>query len=292
MMSHFDSAIDYLTKLLVQQSVQQLQLNNIELATIHNDLAYAYRESSPHSKALEHYTIALDLKRNRVPLDEIDLATTYSDMGWLWMNMNELEKARNFHQEALTIRRRDFINNRSDTAMSLNCLGLVHAYMSELDLAKNCLKEALDIRQSCLPSQHPYIAMSYSSLGSYFELIGNDTEALKMHEQALSIYKSSLPPTHQILKGSYHDVGKLCLKQEQWQKAIDHLKAVLTCDHKHSDDAQAILLSELGQAYSRLRNYQRALDSYQEALIIAKNAKNNTLISELMKMIELVKTKS
>lgn len=296
LMSNFDSSIKYLTNLLAQQSIS-LHFDSIELATIRNDLAYAYRDSSRYSEALEQYKMALDLKRNCVPLDEIDLATTYSDMGWLFMNMNDLEKARNLHQDTLAIRKRYLSNNPSDTArlevaMSLNCLGLVLAYSSEFDLAKKYLQELLDIRERCLPPKHPYTAMSCSSLGSYFELIGDDDKALKMYERALSIYKSSVPPTHQIPQSSYRSVGEIYLKQGKWQEATVHLQAFLTFNCNLNNARRATVLSELGKAFFELGNYQRALGSCQEALIIAINIKNNALISKLTKMIELVKSKS
>ncbi len=72
-MSHFDSSIAYHRQLLTQ-----LPADHPDLPTIHNDLAYAYRESSQYSKALEHYNIALELKETRMPRNELDLATTYS----------------------------------------------------------------------------------------------------------------------------------------------------------------------------------------------------------------------
>ena len=290
-MAHFDSAVNYLTNLLAQQPVQ-LQLNIIELATIHNDLAYAYRDSRRYKKALEHYRIALDLKEKREPRDEVDLAITYSDMGWLLMNMDDLEKAEHLHEQALTIRERDLGHDHSDTAMSHNCLGLVYTYKSNFVLAKKHLTEALAIRQRCLPPQHPYTAMSYSSLASYFQMCGDGAEALKMEERALAIYKSSVPPTHTILKRSYHGVGSLSLHQRQWQKAIEHLNFVLTFDVNRNGNERAVVLKEIGQAYFGLGNYQHALSRYQEALILAKNAKNESLISEITTLIELVRNKN
>jgi tetratricopeptide (TPR) repeat protein len=88
-MSLFDSSIAYYRQVLSQVSCQ-LQLDEIALGTIHNDLAYAYRDSRRYQEAFEHYQIALKLREKQGPAHEEDLATTYSDFGWLLMNMGDV----------------------------------------------------------------------------------------------------------------------------------------------------------------------------------------------------------
>ena len=118
LMSQFNSAITYQHQLL-----EQLPSDHKDLPTIHNDLAYAYRESSKYEEATKHYSIALKLKENKFPRDEPDLATTYRDFGWLLMNTNHLDKSLDFHTKALAIRKIWLGDNHYDTAMSHNCLG-------------------------------------------------------------------------------------------------------------------------------------------------------------------------
>lgn len=285
-MSDFDNAVRFLNNLLTYASTY-LQLNLADLATIHNDLAYVYRESGQQNEALEQYKIALHLEQNCVPIDEIRVAQAFSDMGWLLMTMRALKEAHDCHTLALKIRRKYSERNPGDLAMSLNCLGLVHVYSSELDSGKELLDEALEIRKACLPPLHPFIAMSYSSLGSYYHAIKNDDKALKMFEQALAIYESSLPPSHHLIAESHRNICWLSLKQKRWSKAIDSFKVALADNHPRiSGIKRAIVYDGLAEAYRGLTNYQDALDNYEQALALAISFNNQKLISKLIKSIE------
>ncbi|CAF1383567.1 unnamed protein product [Rotaria sordida] len=302
LMSNFDSSIAYYRQVL-SLVPDQLQLNEIDLATIHNDFAYAYRDSHRYQEALKHYEIALKLRLKQGSTHEEDLATTYSDFGWLLMNMNDIQKALDFHQRALNIRERILGHNNVDTAMSYNCIGLAAAYTGDFDRASTCLNEALAIRQRCLTACHPYTAMSYSSLGSYYEALSEHfqkqnmrdkaleyySRALDMHKQALSIYKTSVPPTHGILGTTYASVGSIYLNQEQWPEAIEHLTACATIRRKQGSSNLAYTLNRLGQAYSGKGEYQRAITVYQEALTVAQKNDNKTLVTQLKTNIEKCK---
>ncbi|CAF3464339.1 unnamed protein product [Rotaria sp. Silwood1] len=302
LMSNFESSIAYYRQVLSQMP-NQLQLSEIDLATIHNDFAYAYRDSHRYQEALKHYQKALEIRQKLGPAHEEDLATTYSDFGWLLMNMGDTQKALDFHQRALNIRERILGHNNVDTAMSYNCIGLVAAKTGDFDRALTCLEEALAIRQRCLSAYNPYTAMSYSSLGSYYEALSEHfqkknmrdkalqyrSQALDMNKQALLIYKTSVPPTHGILANSYASIGSIYLNQEQWQKAIEHLMACATIQRKKGISTLACTLNQLGQAYSGQGEYQQAITSYQEALTVAEKNNNNELVTQLKTNIERCK---
>ncbi|CAF1454854.1 unnamed protein product [Rotaria sordida] len=302
LMSNFDSSIAYYRQVL-SLVPDQLQLNEIDLATIHNDFAYAYRDSHRYQEAIKHYEIALKLRLKHESTHEEDLATTYSDFGWLLMNMQDMQRALDFHQRALNIREKILGHNNGDTAMSYNCIGLAAAYTGDFDRALTCLNEALTIRQRCLTADNPYTAMSYSSLGSYYEALSEHfrkknmhdkvleyySRALEMHKQALSIYKTLMPPTHGILGSAYASVGSLYLNQEQWQEAIEHLTASAAIQRKKHSSQLLYTLNQLGQAYTGKGEYQRAITAYQEALTVAQKNDNKTLVTQLRTNIEKCK---
>ncbi|CAF1411242.1 unnamed protein product [Adineta steineri] len=287
-MSYFDSSIVYYRQVL-SQVPNRLKLDEVALATIHNDFAYAYRDSGRYEEAVKHYQFALNLRLKQGATQEENLAATYSDFGWLLVNMNDMSKALGFHQRALDIRERILDHNHADTAMSYNCLGLVDVYTGDFDRAFICLDEALTIRQRCLPAQHPFTAMSYSSLGSYYEALNNRSQALEMHKQALIIYKNSVPPTHRILGDSYRSVGELYSDQGQWQAAIEHLTACLSIQRKRKTDSLVDTLHHLGQAYTRHGDYQRAITAYEEALTLAKKEGQNKLVGQIKENIKICK---
>ncbi|CAF3700065.1 unnamed protein product, partial [Rotaria sp. Silwood1] len=305
LMSNFDSSIAYYRQVL-SLVPDQLQLNDTDLATIHNDFAYAYRDSRRYQEALKHYEIALKIRLKQGSTHEEDLATTYSDYGWLLMNMNDIQKALDFHQRALNIRERILGHNNGDTAMSYNCIGLAAAYTGDFDRALTCLNEALAIRQRCLIACHPYTAMSYTSLGSYYEALSEHfqkknmrdkaleyySRALDIHKQALSIYKTSVPPTHGTLGSAYASVGSIYLNQGQWQEAIENLTACAAIRRKRGSSDLANTLNRLGQAYLGKGEYQQAITAYREALTVAEKTDNKTLVIQLKTNIEKCKQNS
>ncbi|CAF4227796.1 unnamed protein product [Rotaria socialis] len=275
-MSRYDSSVVYYLQLL-----NQLPPYHIDLPTIHNDLAYAYRESKCFSDALKHFNIAIALKEKQISRDDVTLAETYSDLGWLLTAMNDLTKSLKLHQKAIAIRGKYLGDNHIDTAMSYECLGIYYLKINDFDVALFYLQEALTIRQRCLPALHPYLAMSYSSFGAYFNIRKDHVEALKMYEQAISIYKNSMPPTHSILAETYISLGDTYLITNQLEKAIKHLKSALIIYRKSNFRNQAIVHKILGFAYYKLRDYKQAFVSYENALQLAREEKNNTLATSV-----------
>ncbi|CAF3630678.1 unnamed protein product [Rotaria socialis] len=280
-MSHFDSSVVYHCQLL-----NQLPSDHKDLPIIHNDLAYAYRESNRFPIALEHYNIALLLQEKQVPRDDVNIAMTYSDLGWLLMQMKDLEKSLEFHQKALVIREQHLGNNHVDTAISYDYLGLCYLKTNDFNIALFYLQEALAIRKRCLPARHPYIAMSYCSMGSYFSARKDHSEALHMYEQTISIYKSSMPPTHKTLALTHSSLATSYVETGQWEKAIQNLKTALEICPKNDFHNQAISLNTLGFVYYKLRDYKQALAFYDKALQLTRKDKNTSIAASIEKNIK------
>ncbi|CAF4372486.1 unnamed protein product, partial [Didymodactylos carnosus] len=84
LMSEFDSSIKYFKQLLIQ-----LPNNHPDLATINNDMAYAYRESHQFNEALEYYNEAIRRRELQTRMSSndhnLDLAQSYGEVGWLHM---------------------------------------------------------------------------------------------------------------------------------------------------------------------------------------------------------------
>ncbi|CAM4822266.1 unnamed protein product [Rotaria magnacalcarata] len=280
-MSHFDSSVAYQCQLL-----NQLPSDHKDLPIIHNDLAYAYRESNRFSIALEHYNIALSLQEKQVSRDDVDIAMTCSDLGWLLMQMKDLKESLEFHQKALAIREQHLGDNHVDTAISYDYLGLCYLKTNDFNTALFYLQEALAIRKRCLPARHPYIAMSYCSMGSYFSTRKDHSEALQMYEQAISIYKSSMPSTHKTLALTHSSLATSYVETGQWEKAIQNLKTALEIYPKNDFHNQAISLNTLGFVYYKLRDYKQALVFYDKALQLTRKDKNTSIAASIEKNIK------
>ncbi|KAI8577619.1 hypothetical protein K450DRAFT_250900 [Umbelopsis ramanniana AG] len=105
---------------------------------------------------------------------------------------------------------------------------------------------------------------TWLSMGTLAELMNDNDRAMKCFENALRHNQYSIPALSHI--------ASLCRAREQFQKAIDHFKIILSFQ-----EANGEIWSALGHCYLMQENLQEAYQAYQQALYHLKNPRDPKL---------------
>ena len=96
----------------------------------------------------------------------------------------------------------------------------------------NYLTEALEIWKSVIKSDEkavymPYMASCLYALGQYFAKTGKDDFARRNYEQTLSLREAILPPNHPDISENLDELGKICMKLNDFSNAHIYLMRAL-----------------------------------------------------------------
>ena len=159
----------------------------------------------------------------------------------------------------------------------------LYRFQEAIHSNEDALKIYLDLQQK------NYIAKAYYKIGNIYRIIGNYNLASQNLQSALSIFsdlnqKEDLYKTHYLL-------GAVCLFQNNYKKALEHnlisIEIMDSCE-QIDKEFQAGALNQIGRSYEFQKNYQKALDYFQEALSINKEMGNDSGYSQTLHNIAML----
>jgi len=273
-----------------QQAVHT-EPNSVEM---HNSLGNALLAEGKLDDAIIHYRKALQIKP--------DYAKVHNNLGYALQLQKKIDEAINYYRRALQIEpdsaeahnnlanalsaqgKRDEAISRYRKAIQIKpdytdaCYNLGNALQSQgkLDEAVECYRRVLQL--------NPNDFETHNTLGKVLQSQGKPDEALSHYQLALKIrpdYVSSLNGTAEIL-ATHPDPKKRDVMQAV---ALAEKAASLT---KYQNP---IVLQTLAATYAAAGKYDEAVKTAQAALALATAAKNNKLIEQLNKQLEIYRSK-
>ena len=202
------------------------------LATVYNNLGYAYGYLGDHNKALECKLKALEIYEKVLPPDHPDLAISYGNVGTTYGDLGDHNKALEFILKALEIHKKVLPPEHPDLATSYNNVGTTYGELGDHKKALKFMLKALAIREKVLPPEHPALATSYNNVGITYGYLGDHKKALEFQLKALEIWEKVLPPDHPDLATSYNNVGVTYAYMEDFRKAEEYLEKALAIREK------------------------------------------------------------
>ena len=166
------------------------------LATVYNNLGYAYGYLGDHKNALEFKLKALGIRKKVLPPDHPDLAISYGNVGTTYGDLGDHNKALEFKLKALEIQKKVLPPEHPTLAASYNNVGITYGDLGDHNKALECKLKALVIWKKVLPPDHPDLATSYNNVGITYYYMGDFSHAAEYLEKALAIREKVLPPAH------------------------------------------------------------------------------------------------
>ena len=241
---------------------------DIELATVHNGMARAYREGGQYQNALEEYRQVLALREKVLGPEHPDTASTYNNIAIVCNRLGEYGTALEWSQKALAIQESTLGTEHLDTAETYNTIADTYTYQGQYAEALEWCEKALSVRGKVLGEDHPDTATTYNNIASVYDNQGEYAKALEWYQKALTLREKVLGEDHPDTAATYNNIASVYDNQGEYEKALEWFQKDLAISEKvlgkkHPDTASTY--NNIAVVYANQKNYTTALEWYQKA---------------------------
>jgi len=233
---------------------------NIDRATLHDNIAECYKCLYQPQKAMKHYHQAIEIYKEIAPRS-FDLAALYNQLAQLYKSLGNYQNALKNHQKALELKKVQSNPNQPSIATSYNNIGNVYKLMGRYVDALGYYQKALKIRYEILGKEHLLTAQSYNNIAGLYHALGSFDKALEYHQKALNIRKIK----SKKLYHSYHNIARTYQRLGKYAKALEFYHYSIA---SNSDDTSLLWESynNLAQIYIELGKNKKAYFNIKKAL--------------------------
>jgi CHAT domain-containing protein/Tfp pilus assembly protein PilF len=270
---------------LVAQA-QTTKTRKAEADRLYREALYLNSSSYNAERAIRRLEEALSIYREIG--DQAGIGETLQDIGYIYQRIEKYEEALDYYQKALPIQRE--IGNGDGEELTLKFIGEVYDTQGHQLAAQNQYRDALKKFQQALVIHRKLghkesewrtldqMALAHTNLGEY--------------ELALEFYQQALPISKEAILGHwvgvefkigqiYEVLGQYELALKSYQEALElaKLPVLLVFDSRGQIGdipGEVRVLNAIGNVHSKLKQYELALDFYQQALDVLKTVDNKT----------------
>ena len=242
---------------------RQIKDRNGEVISLGN-IGYAYRELAQYQKAIDFFRQSLAISKQisgiACTLNSISTncfeardaeGSMLDNLGLTYQNLGQYNKAIDFHQQSLAISKE--IDDFYTEAVSLGNLGSVYNNLEQYQKALDFYKQSLAIVKQI--GDRNMEAVLINNLGSVYLDLGQYNKAIDFSQQSLALRKEIGDLRNEIKAASQNDLITFFNPDS---------------DFYNSPSGEAANLNNLGNAYSKLGQYNKARDFFQQSLAIFK----------------------
>jgi len=253
-----------------------------------NVMAYIYENLKNNSKSLVYYKKSLAIIKS-IDTSQETLSIYYSDLVRIYTTMEKYEKVLFYNKLILGINRKLYGDESSQMAESHNALADTYFVLNFFPQALKNYKKSLDIRKRLFGEESVEVSNSYIDIGMYYHSRVNFSKSLNYFLKALKNSSSTK------LAEIYYYISEQYIVQNNLQKAMEYTnKSLKEIKHiKIKTDKDFILLinyANLASIYNIIGDYQKSLEFYKKALLIAKVnfGENHTISAKLYNNLSLL----
>ncbi len=257
----YQTAAKYLNEALALAE-KSLDRDDLQIASIRNNLAYALSEEGKHRQAGDQYRAA-------IAIEERLLGPVHPDRGFAFMNLagslyslGDMEAALKNYRRALKIWEDSHGPRHPDVAMVLGNLGVVLSQNGDYAEARRVLERSLIIWTQTMGEDHPKVAYSLNGLGDLLKKQGQCPQARPYFERTLAIWEKSLGDQHPLLAYPLLSLGQCSLTAALPAQALGPLTRALALLEAKPDNPQLLAQTrfDLAQAlWDTKQNRTRAI---------------------------------
>jgi eukaryotic-like serine/threonine-protein kinase len=227
-------------------------------------------------EALKSYHEAVKLQREIG--DKKGLGVTLINFGELYRDRSNYDEALKAYKESLQIQRD--IGDENRQAVCLNNIGLVYLSKGQPSDALTYYERALDLRKKGnVPSE---IGETLHNLGEASLKAGDYGQSLDYHLRALELFRSSGDKSGAAIQS--YSMGTIFEYQGRYGAALKAKEEALKTFRELNDRSfwMAEILSGYGNSLSEVGRYDEAQKNLTEALSLAKELQNKTLVAQIL----------
>jgi eukaryotic-like serine/threonine-protein kinase len=227
-------------------------------------------------EALKSYQEAVKLQREIG--DRKGLGGTLNNLGELYRDRSRFDDALKAYKESLQIQRD--IGDENRQAICLNNIGLVYLSKGQPSDALTYYERALELRKKAnIPSE---VAETLHNLGDAALKAGDYNQSLDYHLQALQLFRSSGDKSGAAIQS--YSMGTIFEYQGRYGAALKSKEEALKTFRELNDRSfwMAEILSGYGNSLSEVGRYDEAQKNLTEAMSLAKELQNKTLVAQIL----------
>ena len=253
------------------------EINNMSsISTCYNNIGEVYYFQGEYDKAMEYYYLALGIAEELG--DKRKMGKTYNNIGIIHQNQGTFDKSIEFTEKALNLY--DEIDYKNGVAICHINIGIIYHKHDSLNIALEHYEKALDIFIELKSKEG--ISNCYNNIGEIYRAKGIYDRSIEYALKAMELYEEI---------GSKEGIASSCANiaflninladstaASETQrinflyKAVDYgIKSIVIADEIHSLYIKSEVALALKEAYQRLGNYEKAVES-AEIIIASKDS--------------------
>jgi serine/threonine protein kinase/lipopolysaccharide biosynthesis regulator YciM len=210
--------------------------------------------------------------------DKKGLGSTLVNLGALYSERGKYDDALNIYKEALQIQRD--LDNESYQAVCLNNIGDIYLSKGQPSDALTYYERALELRKKAnIPSE---VGETLHNLGEASLKAGDYGQSLDYHMKALDLFRSSADKSGAAIQS--YSIGTIFEYQGRYGAALKSKEEALKTFRELNDRSfwMGEILSGYGNSLSEVGRYDEAQKNLTEAMSLAKELQNKTLIAQIL----------
>ena len=235
-------------------------LDKVEKAEIHLQIASEYFLLEEYSQSLEYYKEALSiyqLENNRKII-----AGVYTNIGAVYSEINDYDNSLKFYLDALILA--EDLDDKSMISLINFDLGRLFIKLNNFDQALRKIKTSLVFYEEDKNKFHKNLISCYANLGIAYGKLENLDSALVFFNKALLMF----PEEDLINKGGVlNNIGAIYYKKRELNRALNHYNHALE-NFRQSENTKGIgiTLFNIAKIYVDQKDDSLAEDFFKEAI--------------------------
>jgi len=251
----------------------QIKNNGMENALgigIYSDLAITYFLKEDFENALLNYNKCLELIYSLSSENKALESGCYTNMGLLHLTLGNYNLSLEYQKKALQLSYELKDNWFTSFAIHHN-LGLAYSDINNLNKAIEHFNKSKLTLENILGKGHYESSQAYYGMARAYYLSGNLDSAEFFYSKSLKIRIDAIGENDGLVSIVLRDLGKISREKKNLIKAFDYVSRALRIQLNNGGEATNINTiynyQELGEIFRTSKEYSKALDYFQLALI-------------------------
>jgi tetratricopeptide (TPR) repeat protein len=271
-----DLALNLLLEL--EQEADQWWLDEYK-ADILFEKGVAFQQLSSYPEAVACFTSAIEIYEQRDSTS--DCASTLNWLGFVYRKQGLLDAALTYYEDGLAIHQR--LDNRRACAAALVSISDVYRLQGKVEEALRQAKLSWQIRQKLLGRgeiSEVYVGWSLNTVGTIYYQVNNVQEAETFFQKAQDIF---IRTGHKRgLATIYNHLGKISMDRGDLLHAHNWFELAYSTSSSIDIESHIGSLNNRGRLHILEKRYQRAIESLQEAVTLAKEGHDELQLAEAL----------
>ena len=239
------------------------------VASTLNNIANLYSTRGDYTKSLEYHARALGIWQAALGENSLKTADTYNNMATVYHKQGKFDEALAFHFKALKIKTALVDEEKyPSVALSYGNLAEVYQSLGKLDKALDLFGKALNIKLAAYGGEkNASVAETYSSMAVLHldDSLQDFDKAMHCLSKALAIRQTVLGANHSLTAIAHENVATAFSLQREFEKALESYNNALAIWLKIQTPEPASQLS-IAECYGNMGLMYDNLDRPDEAL--------------------------